>query len=320
LEAVMRIFRKIVKNVLPYCLVKKYQSRYGGDPFKPGVDAFEPGVVPWEPGWEPGGFYSPIPSMEDIKNHNFKADLPSEIPGIDLNTYEQMNLLNSFERYYNELPFSDNKTDGLRFYYKNDYYGYSDAIFLYCMLRHLKPHNIIEVGSGFSSSVTLDTNEKFMQNKMHCSFIEPYPDRLKSLLKNGDTAKITIYEKRLQEIPLDVFRELSENDILFIDSTHVSKVGSDVNYVIHTLLPKLAKGVHIHFHDMFYPFEYPETWLLQGRAFNEQYILRAFLEYNNAFKIVLFNTYLQWKFKNVLEERFPLIYKNTGASIWIKKI
>jgi hypothetical protein len=258
--------------------------------------------------------------MEDIKNHNFKADLPSEIPGIDLNTDEQMNLLNSFERYYNELPFSDNKTEGLRFYYKNRFFTYSDAIFLYCMLRRLKPHNIIEAGSGFSSSVILDTNEKFMQNTIHCTFIEPYPKRLKSLLKNDDKAKTTIHEKRLQEIPLEVFMELSENDILFIDSTHVSKFESDVNYVVHTILPKLAKGVHIHFHDIFYPFEYPEAWLLQGVAWNEQYILRAFLEYNNAFKIVLFTTYLKWKFKNELEERFPLIYKNTGGSIWIKKI
>jgi hypothetical protein len=299
----MGVFRKIAKNVLPYYLVKNYQChRYNGTPF------------------EPGGYYSPIPSIEDIKKHNFKANLPEEIPGIDLNTDEQMDLLNSFEKYYNELPFTDEKTDGLRFYYINDLYSYSDAIFLYCMIRHLKPQNIIEVGSGFSSGVTLDTNEKFMRNAVRCTFIEPYPDRLKKLLKNDDQTKITIYEKRLQEIPLDIFSELSENDILFIDSTHVSKLDSDVNYVIHTILPKLAKGVHIHFHDIIYPFEYPEIWLLQGRAWNEQYILRAFLEYNNNFKIVLFNTYLEWKFENELKKRFPLIYKNTGGSIWIKKI
>jgi hypothetical protein len=85
------------------------------------------------------------------------------------------------------------------------------------------------------------------------------------------------------------------------------------------MLPKLAKGVHIHFHDIFYPFEYPEEWLLGGRAWNEQYILRAFLEYNNKFKIVLFNTYLETIFREDLKKRFPLIFKNTGGSIWIKK-
>jgi hypothetical protein len=300
--AVMGIFRKIVKNVLPYYLVKKYQSRAGEDAFAP------------------GGYYSPIPAMADIKKHNFNADFPYEIPAIDLNTDEQMNLLNSFEKYYAELLFNDEKTEGLRYYYINGFYSYADAIFLYCMIRHLKPQKIIEVGSGFSSSVTLDTNEKFMRNAIDCVFIEPYPARLKSLLKNDDKTKITIHKKKLQEISLEVFSGLKENDILFIDSTHVSKFNSDVNYVIHTILPKLAKGVHIHFHDIFYPFEYPEAWLLAGRSWNEQYILRAFLEYNSKFKIVLFNTYLETIFREKLEKRFPLIFKDTGGSIWIKKI
>jgi hypothetical protein len=300
----MGIFRKIVKNVLPYYLVKKYgprQSRTGGGVF------------------DPGGYHSPIPAMADIKKHDFNSDLPSEIPAVDLNTDEQMNLLNSFEKYYAELPFPDEKTDALRYCYINDFYSYSDAIFLYCMIRHLKLQKIIEVGSGFSSSVTLDTNEKFMQNAIDCTFIEPYPARLKSLLKNDDKTKVTIHEKKLQEIPLEIFSELHGNDILFIDSTHVSKFNSDVNYVIHTILPKLAKGVHIHFHDIFYPFEYPEEWLLGGRAWNEQYILRAFLEYNTKFQIVLFNTYLETIFRENLEKRFPLLFKNTGGSIWIKK-
>jgi hypothetical protein len=114
--------------------------------------------------------------------------------------------------------------------------------------------------------------------------------------------------------------ELEENDVLFIDSTHAAKFNSDVNYVFHKILPILSKGVYIHFHDIFYPFEYPKEWLLEGRAWNEQYILRAFLEYNINFKIVLFNTYLETMYYEQLKDRFPLIYKNTGGSIWIKKV
>jgi predicted O-methyltransferase YrrM len=264
-------------------------------------------------------FYSPFPAMADIKN-SIIPPFPHDIPGIDLNIKEQFDILDKFEPFYKELPFQDEKTDGLRYYYKNDFYSYSDAIFLYCMIRHLKPQRIIEIGSGFSSSVTLDTNEKFMQNSIRCTFIEPYPERLKSLLKNDDKAKVTIHEKKLQEIPLDVFSELTENDILFIDSTHVAKFNSDVNYIIHTILPALTDGVYIHFHDIFYPFEYPMEWLLNGHAWNEQYILRAFLQYNTKFKIVLFNTYLETMFREELEKRFPLIFKNTGGSIWIKKL
>jgi DNA replicative helicase MCM subunit Mcm2 (Cdc46/Mcm family) len=239
-----------------------------------------------------------------------------------------MELLDEFGQFYKELPFADNKQDGLRYYYNNDMYGCSDAICLYCMLRYLKPEKIIEIGSGFSSAVTLDTNELFLRNAIKCTFIEPYPERLLSLLKENDKKCVKIFEKRLQEIPLELFKELSENDILFIDSTHVSKFDSDVNYILSTILPVLAEGVYIHFHDIFSPFEYPGSWLLAGRAWNEAYMLRAFLEYNNSFKIALFNTYLQTLYKEELLHRFPLLYnsridvghENIGASIWIKKI
>ena len=188
------------------------------------------------------------------------------------------------------------------------------------MIRHLKPQKIIEIGSGFSSAVILDTNEIFMDSSIKCDFIEPYPERLEALLKSSDKENIRIHKKRLQQIPLEFFEELNENDILFIDSTHVSKLNSDVNYIIHHLLPALPKGVYIHFHDVFYPFEYPLNYLLEGKSWNEQYILRAFLEYNKDFKIMLFNTYLENMYEAEIRSRFPLLYKNTGGSIWLKKI
>jgi len=93
-----------------------------------------------------------------------------------------------------------------------------------------------------------------------------------------------------------------------------------INYVFHEILPVLASGVHIHFHDVFYPFEYPQEWLLNGRAWNEQYMLWAFLQYNKEFKIVMFNTYLESMYETKIKNRFPLLYKNTGGSIWLKKI
>lgn len=303
----MAAFRKFVKNVLPYYFVKKY---YEGNPYAP------------------GGYYSPIPSEEDIEGYDFKGPLPERLPGIDLNDAEQMNLLNSFETFYNELPFTNEKKEGLRYYYKNGYYGPSDAIILYCMIRQLTPKKIIEVGSGFSSCVILDTNELFLGDAMNCTFIEPYPERLESLLVNGKSEHCTIHKKKLQEIPLEVFKELEENDILFIDSTHVSKLNSDVNYVIHEILPALASGVHIHIHDVFYPFEYPKQWLLSTWYWNEQYILRAFLQYNDKFKIIMFNTFLENMYEEEIKSRFPLLYKNetgllyenTGGSIWLKKM
>lgn len=298
----MSFFQKLINNLSPYYFIKKHQISSESDPLSP------------------GGFYSPIPSLDAINKHNFNAPLPELIPGIDLNADEQLALLDSFEPFYKELPFPTQKIEGFRYYYENEAYGYSDAIMLYSMIRHLKPKKLIEVGSGFSSSVTLDTNEKFMNGSINCVFIEPYPKRLESLLKDHDKEKITIHKKGLQEVSLEVFKELKENDILFIDSTHISKFNSDVNYLFNEILPALASGVYIHIHDIFYPFEYPQEYLLQGRAWNEQYTLKAFLQYNKAFKIVLFNTYLQSIHQDKVKHRFPLLYKNTGGSIWLKKM
>jgi hypothetical protein len=275
-------------------------------------------------------YYSPIPAIKDIKMGNF-SKIPDSIPAIDLNDDEQLALLDEFARYYNEIPFRDFKNKDMRYYFHNAYYSYMDGIFLYCMLRHLRPENVVEIGSGFSSSLTLDTNELFLENKTKCIFIEPFPARLKSLIKSGEESTVKIYENRLQDIPLELFQRLKKDDILFIDSTHVSKYGGDVNYIFHEILPALAGGVYIHFHDIFYPFEYPQKWLLDGTAWNEQYMLRSFLEYNQRFKIVLFNTYLEKKYGVKLRKEFSLIYKNpggfngdsqfiTGGSIWIKKI
>jgi hypothetical protein len=298
---IMSFLRKLIKNALPYYFVKKYQARSGGNPLAP------------------GGYYSPIPSMREIKEYDFNGLLPEALPGIDLNANEQINLLDSFEPFYKELPFTDEKTEGLRFYYENGAYCYSDGIFLYCMIRHLKPQKLIEVGSGFSSSLILDTNERFMRKSIDCVFIDPHPAKLESLLKNDDKDNITIHKTRLQEIPIETFGRLNKNDILF-NLPNVSKFNSDVNYIFHNILPMLAHGVYIHFHDIFYPFEYSRECLLEGIAWNEQYILRAFLEYNTDFKIVLFNTYLKNMHEAKIKNRFPLVYKDDGGSIWIKKI
>jgi len=116
-----------------------------------------------------------------------------------------------------------------------------------------------------------------------------------------------------------IFDALSSNDILFIDSTHVSKTGSDVNRILFDILPRLSRGVFIHFHDVFYPFEYPKEWVYEGRAWNEDYILRAFLEYNDAFEIVLFGTWLAKFERDLLREMMPMTLENPGGSLWLRK-
>ncbi|CAG9932798.1 class I SAM-dependent methyltransferase [Candidatus Nitrotoga arctica] len=269
----------------------------------------------------PGHFYSPIPSLEEIKKDEsiIFGMMPRVIQGLELHETEQLHLLEGFLQYYKELPFRSQKTQGMRYYFDNPAYSYSDAIFLYCMIRHLNPKKIIEIGSGFSSGVTLDTNELLFNNSIETTFIEPFPELLMSIMKEKDKNKARVISKRLQDVPLSEFEALGANDILFIDSTHVSKINSDVNSIFFDILPSLAPGVHIHFHDIFFPFEYPKEWVYEGRAWNEMYMLRTFLQYNTAFRVVFMNTFMEYFYEPFFREKMPLCLKNTGASIWIRK-
>jgi predicted O-methyltransferase YrrM len=269
-----------------------------------------------------GHFYSTIISVEDIKKRQDEIWRKREIDGIDgidLNTQEQIDLVKELSRFYDELPFAITKQDNIRYYFDNDYYSYNDGIMLYSMIRHFKPKRIIEVGSGYSSAIMLDTNQLFFNNEIKLTFIEPYPDRLYSLLKESDKRSSEIIVSNLQQVPLEHFEKLNAGDILFIDSTHVVKTGSDVNYILFEIMPRLKQGVLIHFHDVFYPFEYPKDWVFRGFNWNEDYFLKAFLMYNNEFKIKLFSEYLHKHHKEIFQN-MPLTYKNPGGNIWLEKV
>ncbi|MFM0145466.1 class I SAM-dependent methyltransferase [Paraburkholderia sp. RL18-085-BIA-A] len=270
----------------------------------------------------PGHFYSPIPSLDDVRREEAKLfdTMLKTMPGVDLREQEQLRLLEQFaDRFYNDMPFQTNKVEHLRYYFENPMFSYADAISLYSMIRHLKPRQIVEVGSGFSSAVALDTNDLFFGGQIHTTFIEPYNERLLSLINQQDKGTSKIVESRVQDVDSAVFSSLAENDILFIDSTHVSKIGSDVNRLFFEILPALAKGVYIHFHDIFLPFEYPPQWIYEGRAWNEAYVLRAFLQYNQAFEVILMNAFMGMHHGAFFHEKMPLFMKNTGGSFWIRK-
>ncbi len=270
--------------------------------------------------WPVGHYYSPIPDIDEVrKNEEAIFSLPETIPGIDLNAAGQDQLFDSLARYYPDVPFTEEKTDCMRYYYKNDFYSYGDAVILFCIIRHLKPRRIIEVGSGFSSCVILDTNERFFNNSVSCTFIEPYPDRLLSVIKENDLRSTNLLKNKVQDVDINVFNELSRRDILFIDDSHVSKVNSDVNYIIFNVLPNLKPGVFVHFHDIFYPFEYPKEWIYEGKFWNEAYLLKAFLQYNDAFKIEYFSSYFFRKFFEKANHSMPLLSKNPGGNIWISR-
>ena len=284
-----------------------------------------------EAGFFPAGhFYSPIPSSEDIFRLIPERELQQianysdfdlkmvQFPDIDVNMNNQFALLQDFEKFYKDIKFPENKGSKFRYYYDQEYFCYADAIFLYCFLRHTNPKRIIEVGSGFSSAVILDCFENHFNRFPEITLIEPNTERLLSILKTEDKKNIQILEEKVQEVNPNIFSTLQTGDLLFIDSTHVMKFGSDLQFLFFEVLPRLSDGVIVHFHDIFFPFEYPAEWLKKGIYWNEAYYLRAFLAYNNKWNIYFFNTYVASTFKEFIIEKMPLCMKNTGGSIYIQ--
>lgn len=275
---------------------------------------------PWQRFFPPGHFYSPLPSHEEIAEAFARGGFGPPFPAIDLNEAGQRARLERLADYYAAQPFPEEATAGRRYHLNNPSYGHFDAIMLYCMLREAQPRRVIEVGSGFSSAAMLDLNEHAFGGRIEFTFIDPDMSRLKLLLREDDRARASLIEKRVQDVPLAPFQALAANDVLFIDSSHVSKIGSDVNRLFFDVLPALAPGVLIHVHDVAGNLEYPREWLEEGRAWNEQYLLRAFLMNNPNYRIELFtgwlfNTQHEW-----FRQRMPLCARGGGGQIWLRKL
>jgi hypothetical protein len=275
----------------------------------------------YEVGWPPGHFYSPLPDLDEVRRRQDElfGPPPARLPGIELDEAGQLELLQSLGAYQAEAPWTDGPRPPLRFFYDNPNFRHGEAVVLYGMIRHLRPARIVEIGSGHSSCVVLDTNERFFGGSIECTFVEPYPELLRSLVREDDLHRARLVEAPLQAVEDDLFSSLQANDILFVDSTHVAKVGSDVNRILFDVLPLLASGVHVHFHDVHYPFEYPKGWILEGRAWNEAYLLRALLLYNDAFEVALFNSFLGQLHGEALAAALPLAAPNPGSSLWLRR-
>lgn len=267
--------------------------------------------------FQPGHFYSPIPDILEIQRTNYFEHLPKTLKGVNLNSDHQIKMFCNLRK--SMLNFKSDYTSFKfkRFHLNNNYFEQCDAAVLYSMILAGKPKRIIEVGSGFSSALMLDVKNLYQLKDLELTFIEPFPERLESLLENKDYEKVTIYKEKVQSIDKSIFEKLEEDDILFIDSSHVSKIGSDVNHIIFEILPRLKPGVKIHFHDIFYPFEYPEKWVYEGRFWNEAYLLRAFLQYNHDFEIDLWNHYFTLNHRDMFNETFDEL--PGGGSLWLRK-
>ena len=269
----------------------------------------------------PGHYYSPIPDAAAVLARGDEVFFRQhqELPGIDLAFPRQEELLRLFLPFYPEQPFDEQPSARCRYGFANDQYGHADALFLYFVLRHARPRRVVEVGTGWSTCVMLDVDDLFLGGQLEIISIDPDPSRLRGSMRPGDERRVRILEQPVQDVPLDVYDRLQAHDVLFIDSTHVLKTGSDVNHLLFQVLPRLASGVWVHVHDVPYPFEYPREWVAEGRAWNEAYAWRAFLQYNAAFEIQIINTCLEFLEPDWFRQSMPLCLKNVGGSMWLRR-
>lgn len=270
----------------------------------------------------PGHFYSPIVDpdvinvyLETLKDLRVRRD----IPDINLSGQVLLNFWSILLPYMASAPFDAQAVAPYRYRFDNNSYAWGDGSILHAMIRHFRPNRMIEIGSGWSSVCTLDTIDHFLDGQCDFTMIDPYADLVKSLIEPNRT-NIRILDQSVQEIPLRTFMELERNDILFIDSTHVAKTGSDVCHEFFNILPRLRSGVVVHIHDVFWPFEYPESWIKEeNRSWNELYLLRAFLTNNAGWDIIMMNDYMMSFEQQLISETYPKFLKNGGGAFWMQK-
>lgn len=253
----------------------------------------------------PNHFYWPVPDFRDLETRKWATE--SDTPGLDLAVNQQLHFLQTVvPQYQREWASQSSPFFSAGYSYNNGYFEAVDAEIAYCMVRHFKPRRIVEVGGGFSSRVlaaALDLNLKQGGVRGDLVTIDPYPDRIPQKRLSDRLHLIT---QTVQSVDLDLFLTLESGDFLFLDSSHVVGIGSDVVREYLEIMPRLAGGVLIHAHDIFIPADYPREAVLHNLAFwSEQYLLQALLMFNPQFEVLWGSSCMQSRATSALEAAFP---------------
>jgi SAM-dependent methyltransferase/predicted O-methyltransferase YrrM len=273
-----------------------------------------------------GVYYSPMPDARELVAEPRRSQIwpggPIETPGIDWRDEEQVRLAQTVFARQERLELAVDPTgDPTVYHASNDQYPALDAWVLEGLVRHLRPRRMIEVGSGFSSLVTARVNRELLDGSMRFTCIEPYP---RDFLIAGVDGITDLRVEKIQDTPVEVFSELGDGDVLFIDTSHTVKTGGDVTWLFHQVLPRLRPGVHVHVHDIFLPCDYPEDWVREGWGWNEQYLVQSFLTFNSGFEIVFGARWMIEHHHDVILEAFPgyadpVHGARGGASLWLRR-
>lgn len=260
-------------------------------------------------------YYEPLFNFKQLKKKLYKD---RNLPGINFNLNQQLNNLSSLI-YTNELIDLNLKKNSPNFNFniKNGFFEHGDAEIYYQLIRHIKPKNILEIGSGQSTLIALEAIKKNknidkINTKINC--VEPYENTWL------DNFNIKIIRKKIEDLHANYYLSLKSGDILFIDSSHVIRPQGDVLKIFFEIIPKLKKGVIIHIHDIFTPKDYPEKWLInENRFWNEQYLVEALMMNKNRYEIYLMLNYLKNNAYKKLKEKCPYLKKKfEPGSLYLK--
>lgn len=272
-------------------------------------------------------YHSPVPDIDDLRARRI-WDRRSPMTGIDMREERQLELLAELGRAFGqECRWPHEPThDRYQFFTNNASFSYGCAAATHAMIRKHLPRRVIEIGSGVSSRVisgALRMNAAATGHSVEYTIIDPYPARD----LDGLPGLTAVREQRVELLDVGVFRALGQNDVLFVDSGHTVRIGGDVNFLILDVLPALAPGVIIHFHDIALPFEYAEAYVTNPRFrvfWTEAYLLQAFLCANDAFEILLAMNLLMRdhlpEFRLAWPHYNPVIHHHPSHSFWIRRV
>ena len=275
----------------------------------------------------PVHFYSPIPDLADLQRRKI-WDNVSDMPGVEFRPEEQARFLSLLgERYGSECNWPLEPTDDpSRFYLRNQSFSFGCAASTHCMIRHYKPATVIEIGSGLSSRVintALRENcDRDGRQSVH-RIIDPFPG---AAVVNGSIGRVDLVKQQVELMEISYFDKLQANDILFIDSGHTVKIGSDVNFLFLEILPRLAPGVVVHVHDIGLPCEYGSAYALNEsfrQFWTEQYLLQSFLCFNREFEVMLAMAWLMREQQPLFSRAFPHFdyrqHPTVSGSFWMRR-
>jgi hypothetical protein len=275
----------------------------------------------------PVHFYSPIPDLRDLEERRI-WDQQSALAGLDFHPEAQIQFLQRLGgQFGSECHWpSGPQVDPYQFYTENGTFSYGCAAITHCILRYFRPRHVIEVGSGNSSLViskALSLNARDSGEAIEYSVVDPYPG---PIIENGLSGVTQIIKEPVERMETGFFDRLCKNDVLFIDSGHTVRIGGDVNYLILDVLPQLASGVIVHFHDIGLPYEYPKVYSTNPKFrvfWTEAYLLQAFLCFNSQFEILLAMSYLMTEHLDKFRAAFPLYdpvqHRASSGSFWIRR-